>query len=110
MLYVHNEIFTGTAGIGRATALQLAKMAKKPCTIIIVGRNQKAAEDTFDLMRQHSSAEHIYRFEKCDATTLANVRATTAKLKSSLDRVDLVVITCGLISLKVLPLLSRSFP
>lgn len=53
-------------------------------------------------MRQNAPAEHKYRFEKCDATTLANVRATTARLKGSLDRVDLVVITCGVISLKVI--------
>lgn len=84
-------------------ALQLARNSKAPCEIILVGRNKAKADSIIDLMKTQASTEHRYSFRSCDVTSFANVRKLCAGIKADHDKVNLLFMTCGFVSMGVRP-------
>ncbi|KAJ7644811.1 NAD(P)-binding protein [Roridomyces roridus] len=68
----------GTSGIGRAMATRFAHYTKGEAHIVVVGRNQQAAQATISSFPSKTSSE----FVECDATLMKNVGATTSSLLS----------------------------
>lgn len=86
-------------------ALQLALHASHPCRIVLIGRNAASASSTISLMRASQKASHEYSFEACDVSAFKNVRRTTEILNGRLDKVDLLVLTAGFLTMR-----GRSWP
>ncbi|KAJ7644821.1 NAD-P-binding protein [Roridomyces roridus] len=84
----------GTSGIGRAMATRFAHYTKGEAHIVVVGRNQQAAQATISSFPSKTSSE----FVECDATLMKNVGATTSSLLSRLPRLNLLVLSPGFFS------------
>jgi len=97
--------FGGTSGIGQAMAEQLAKQTNGKAQIIILGRNQAAA-DSIIASFPHTAAgtssdeESKYAFVKVDATSMAQVREVTSKLSQELNKINFIVVTPGFLTMK----------
>ncbi|KAG8795194.1 hypothetical protein FRC17_008173, partial [Serendipita sp. 399] len=77
--------FGGTSGIGQAMAEQLARQTNGRAHIILLGRNEEAANKiiagfpkTDPSVPEHEASK--YRFIKIDATSMAQVREVTKRL------------------------------
>jgi len=88
----------GTSGIGRATAEAFARYTKGRAHIIIAGRNRQAGEDIIASSPQTSDSR--YEFVECDVSLLKNVHAATASLLTSLPKLNYLVVSAGLMTLK----------
>ncbi|KAF9552444.1 NAD(P)-binding protein [Agrocybe pediades] len=89
--YVPVMVVTGgTAGIGQAMAQALARHLKGRVHIVIVGRNEKAAEATLASLPK-TSQESTYEFVKCELTVMKNIHAMAAELKTRLTKVNFLV-------------------
>jgi NAD(P)-dependent dehydrogenase (short-subunit alcohol dehydrogenase family) len=97
--------FGGTSGIGQAMAEQMAKQTNGRAHIILLGRNQAAAEEiiaSFPKTDPSTPAEDAseYSFVKVDATSMAQVREVTAQLKSELPKINFIIATAGFTNFK----------
>lgn len=95
----------GTSGIGQAMAEQLARQTNGHARIIIMGRNQAAAEKIiagFPKTPASTPTEEAsdYSFIKVDATSMAQIREVASKLSKELDKVNFVVATTGFLTMK----------
>jgi NAD(P)-dependent dehydrogenase (short-subunit alcohol dehydrogenase family) len=95
----------GTSGIGQAMAEQLANQTNGRAQIVILGRNQEAADKiiaSFPRTPAGTPAEEEskYSFVKVDATSMAQIRSVAAKLSTELDKVNFIVVTTGYITTK----------
>lgn len=80
----------GTAGIGRATALQLASLG---ADVVVTGRDAERERATEEAMREAGSPRA--RFVRADHSTLEGSLALAEQLKDSVDRVDVLVNNVG---------------
>lgn len=97
--------FGGTSGIGQAMAEQLARQTNGRAHIILLGRNQAAADKIIaGLTKSPDSTPpeeaSKYSFIKVDATSMAQVREVTSKLTQELDKINFIVATTGFLTLK----------
>ncbi|KAG9105934.1 hypothetical protein FRC07_009054, partial [Ceratobasidium sp. 392] len=88
----------GTSGIGQATAEALAAATNGNAHIILCGRNKTAAETIIQSLPTSTTSQ--YEFEQCDATLMSNVRQTTASLLERLPKLNYLVLSPGIMSLK----------
>ncbi|KAG9032745.1 hypothetical protein FS842_004051 [Serendipita sp. 407] len=95
--------FGGTSGIGQAMAEQLAQQTNGRAHIILLGRNEAAANKiiagfpkTDPSVPEHEASK--YSFIKVDATSMAQVREVTARLKGELEKVNFIITTTGFLT------------
>ncbi|CAG8565790.1 1903_t:CDS:2, partial [Acaulospora colombiana] len=97
--------FGGTSGIGQAMAEQLAKQTNGRAHIILLGRNEAAAEKiiaSFPKTDASTAPEDAsdYSFVKLDATSMEQVRQVTSQLSSQLPKINFIITTPGYLTLK----------
>ncbi|KAJ8496418.1 hypothetical protein ONZ45_g12457 [Pleurotus djamor] len=87
----------GTAGIGAAMALKIAKYSSKP-EIHLVGRNRSSADKVIAELKAANSAGS-YHFHPCDVSLLSNARTLASTLSQSLPKVNILVLSAGILSM-----------
>jgi NAD(P)-dependent dehydrogenase (short-subunit alcohol dehydrogenase family) len=97
--------FGGTSGIGQAMAEQLAKQTNGRAHIVLLGRNQTAAEKIIASFPKTDASvppeeASNYSFVKVDATSMAEVRQVTSQLASQLPKINFIVATAGFFTMK----------
>lgn len=86
----------GTAGIGEGMARVFAQHTAGHAHIVIVGRNRAAAEATIARFPKGTKGE----FVECDVTLMKNVKKTTDALVERLPKVNFLVLSTGIMTLK----------
>jgi hypothetical protein len=86
-------------------AEQLAKQTKGRAQIVLLGRNQAAADETIASFPRtpegtSSAEESKYSFIKVDATSMEELRNVTSKLLKDLDKVNFIVVSPGVLTMK----------
>ena len=79
---------------GRKLAAQTAGGAH----IILLGRNQQAAENITSSLPEHN--ESLYEFERFDATSMKDVRRVTRSLLDRLEKANFIIASPGFVTLK----------
>jgi len=87
----HILVTGGSAGIGRETALGLARLGT---TVTLVGRDPARTAETVDFIRQESGNANIDSL-LADFSTLAGVRDLATAFKARHDRLDILVNNAG---------------
>jgi retinol dehydrogenase-12 len=80
-----------TNGIGKVTALELAKMG---ATVIVVGRNPHKTEAVVNELRAQSGSDRVDK-ALADLSSLAEVRALAENFKRKYSRLDVLVNNAG---------------
>jgi retinol dehydrogenase 12 len=80
-----------TNGIGKITALELAKMG---ATVIVVGRNPTKTEAVVSEIRSESGNDNVKK-ALADLSSLADVRALAQEFKNKYSRLDVLVNNAG---------------
>lgn len=91
-------VFGGTSGIGEAMVKLLASNTKGRAHIIIIGRNQAAAETIIASLPKPSEADAAdsrYEFLACDVTVMKNVHELADKLKAKVPKINFLVLSAG---------------
>jgi len=88
----------GTAGIGAAVAETLARHTHGRAHILLVGRNQSAAEEIISRLPKSVDGGK-YEFVQCDVSSMRNVGSVTRALAGRLDRVNYLVMSPGILSM-----------
>lgn len=81
----------GTAGIGRAAALELAR---RGAAVVIVGRNRRRGKAAIAQMEQETG-EARHHFLPADLATLAGVRRLAAEVRDRFDDLDVLFNNAG---------------
>ncbi|HSB47240.1 MAG TPA: SDR family oxidoreductase [Candidatus Bilamarchaeum sp.] len=76
-----------TSGIGKATALKLAKLG---ATVVVMSRDKTKGEATVRGIRETSDNPNV-ELLLCDLSSLASVRATAEEFKSRYGKLDILV-------------------
>lgn len=85
-------LITGaTDGIGKQTAIELAKLGYR---VIIHGRNKERAQQTVNEI-QHTTNNSQLSFIVCDLASLKDVRKLAEEIKSKYDRLDILINNAG---------------
>jgi len=90
----------GTSGVGRGTAEAFARHTKGNAHIILCGRNRAAAESVIKSFPKPTVPEAVHEFVECDASLMKNIEKTTQELCSRLPKLNFLVVSPGLFSLK----------
>ncbi|KAJ3002589.1 hypothetical protein NUW54_g5767 [Trametes sanguinea] len=90
----------GTSGIGRATAEAFARYTKGNAHIVIVGRNEAAADSVIASFPKPTSPDAVHEFVSCDASLIKNVHATTKSLLARLPKINFLVLSPGFYTLQ----------
>ncbi|KAK2462591.1 hypothetical protein APHAL10511_005324 [Amanita phalloides] len=103
--YLPVAIITGgTSGIGEHMAQAIARHTGGNAHIIIIGRNEAAANEVLaSLPKPSGSSAHPgwkHEFIRCDVELMKNVKATCKALCSRLSRVNFLVLSAGYINFK----------
>jgi len=87
-------LITGSSsGIGKATALALAKLG---ATILIVSRNEQRGQKALKDIQAQSQNTNIYFFS-CDLSLMADVKSLAQEIKSKYDRIDVLINNAGIL-------------
>jgi NAD(P)-dependent dehydrogenase (short-subunit alcohol dehydrogenase family) len=89
----------GTSGIGQGIAEAFARHTKGNAHIIIIGRNQAAADSIISQFPKPSSSV-THEFVQCDVTLMRNVHAVTKELLTRVPRINFLVMTTGYVTMK----------
>ena len=93
----------GTSGIGQAMFELFARSTTgKGATAIVVGRNEKAAEDSFAALRAEIKEENelpTLKFISCDVSLMKNVRKATKEILDSFSKIHILVLSQGYLTL-----------
>lgn len=85
-------LITGaTNGIGKVTALELAKLG---ATIVIVGRNREKTQATADEIRSHGGSHNVDGLI-ADLSVMSEVRRLADEFKARYDRLHILVNNAG---------------
>ncbi|KAA1466915.1 NAD(P)-binding protein [Dentipellis sp. KUC8613] len=90
----------GTSGIGQGMAEAFNRHTKGNAHIVLVGRNEQAAQKVIAKMkaaRSASTGSGSYTFAPCDISLLANVRHSAADILAAHPRVNFLVVTAGVL-------------
>ncbi|MEM7738191.1 MAG: SDR family NAD(P)-dependent oxidoreductase [Deinococcota bacterium] len=93
---MHNKtilITGGTSGIGRETAIGLAKLGAR---VIVTGRDPHRGERAIKIIQQESHNHNIHLL-LADLSTQAEVRGLAEKFQASFDRLDVLINNLGLL-------------
>lgn len=82
----------GNAGIGKETAIGLAK---KEANITITGRNEQKVKDAVEDIKQKSGNSNV-DYLICDQASLDNVRKLADTINNKYDNIDVLVNNAGL--------------
>lgn len=86
-------LITGsTSGIGKQTAISLAKLG---ATVIVTGRNQKRGEEAIKEIKEISKNEKIYLILS-DISTIAGIKKLVIEFKSKYNHLDVLINNAGL--------------
>lgn len=92
----------GTSGIGQGMAETFAKWRGGKAHIIIVGRNEAAAQDIFSRLPKPSSslgeAEWSHEFVQCDATLMSNVHRASQEILAKHPKINFLAMSPGFFS------------
>ncbi|KAF9004319.1 hypothetical protein BDQ17DRAFT_1354932 [Cyathus striatus] len=88
----------GTAGIGEGMARAFAQYTNGNAHIIIVGRNQSAAESLISSFPPPHEGEGKYEFIKCDITLMVNIYNTCYEIRKRVAKINYLVLSAGLAS------------
>ncbi|KAH7105377.1 NAD(P)-binding protein [Auriculariales sp. MPI-PUGE-AT-0066] len=91
-------IIGGTAGVGAAVAEVLAQRTEGRSHIVLVGRNEVAANDVIAKFPKPVDGGK-YEFVKCDVSSMRNVGVVTKQLNERLGKVNYLVMSAGILSL-----------
>ena len=103
--YTPVAIFVGgTAGIGQGIAEAFARHTNGNAHLIIIGRNQTAADSILSQFPKPSSESSAvtptHEFVQCDVSLMKNVHAATKDLLTRVSKVNFLVMTPGYESMK----------
>ncbi|GIJ82681.1 hypothetical protein Asppvi_001192 [Aspergillus pseudoviridinutans] len=84
----------GTAGLGAATVLHLAKHSQPPAHIYISGRNAKRADELIKQVAGSNSPTPV-SFLPCDLASLASVNEAAETILSQESRLDILMCNAG---------------
>ena len=88
------DIYLGaSAGIGKETALDLAKRGAK---VIMCSRNQKKAEEALKDIIERSGNNNVH-FRLLDLASLKSVRKCAESLMESEDKIDYLINNAGIV-------------
>ncbi|CCM05843.1 uncharacterized protein FIBRA_08079 [Fibroporia radiculosa] len=90
----------GTSGIGQATAEAFARHTRGNAHIILCGRNRVAAEQIIASFPTPSVPDAKHEFVECDVSLMKNIDETTAGLLNSLGKVNFLILSAGIFTLK----------
>jgi NAD(P)-dependent dehydrogenase (short-subunit alcohol dehydrogenase family) len=82
-----------TAGIGKVTALELARMG---ATVVAVGRDPEKGKATVEEVKAGSGSSDVHLM-LCDFSSQAAIRKLAAEYKGKFDRLDVLVNNAGAI-------------
>lgn len=82
-----------TNGIGKAAALELAKMG---ATVVVAGRNPEKTERVVNELREQSRNENVNK-AIADLSSMEDVRELAAQFRERYDRLDVLVNNAGMI-------------
>jgi|CXWL01.1.fsa_nt_gi NAD(P)-dependent dehydrogenase (short-subunit alcohol dehydrogenase family) len=85
-----------TSGIGKQTALALAKMGAK---VVVTGRSQQSGEETVAEIKEASGNPKIDLLTG-DLSAQADVHSLAGQFKARYDRLDVLINSAGLASSK----------
>ncbi|KAH8914651.1 hypothetical protein BT69DRAFT_1289891 [Atractiella rhizophila] len=88
----------GTSGVGEAMATKLARQTGGRAHIILLGRNEEKAKQILQSWPKHEEGKA--EFIKCDVGDLEQVRKVTKELREKLEKINFIVLSPGLLSLK----------
>ncbi|KAJ7096963.1 hypothetical protein C8R44DRAFT_889551 [Mycena epipterygia] len=99
--YIPVAVFAGgTSGVGQAMAEALARLTHGCAHIILIGRNAETANKILaSLPKPNDPKGWKHEFVSCDATSMAEVRATCAGLLARLSHINFLVMSAGANSL-----------
>ncbi|THG96996.1 hypothetical protein EW026_g4937 [Hermanssonia centrifuga] len=92
----------GTSGIGAGMARAFARHRNGDAHIILVGRNRAAAEEVIASFPKPPAGKEDakHEFVECDVSLMRNVRKTAAGLVERLPKLNFLVLTAGMMTLK----------
>lgn len=93
----HILITGGNAGIGKATAIALAKKGAK---IIIASRNDTKAATAVAEIKAAAKNEEVYSLN-CDLASFASVRNCAKNYRQQFDQLDILINNAGLVTDKL---------
>jgi NAD(P)-dependent dehydrogenase (short-subunit alcohol dehydrogenase family) len=100
--YVPVAVFVGgTSGVGQGMVEAFARYVHGRAHIIIVGRNEYAAEEIIERLPKPAEGEAAgwkHEFIACDVSLMANVRAACAAIRTKVERLNFLVMTAGYFS------------
>ncbi|KAJ8473383.1 hypothetical protein ONZ45_g16324 [Pleurotus djamor] len=91
-------IVGGTAGIGAALAVKVAQYSTSP-TVHLVGRSKSSADGVISQMKE-VNPKGDYHFHECDVSLLSNSRNLATSLSGSLPKVNLLIVSQGILSMQ----------
>nr|GAT54191.1 predicted protein [Mycena chlorophos] len=98
--YTPTAIFVGgTSGIGQGMAEAFARHTQGDASIILVGRNRKAAEEIIAGFPKPTAPGVKHEFVECDMTLMKTVRRVAGELQARIPRVNFLVLTPGILTL-----------
>lgn len=92
-LLIRCDSFTGNAGLGKETILQLAK--HRPSRIYLGARNESKARDAIASIQEQLSSSVDIRHIPLDLASFKSIRAAAEKFTSDCDRLDILVLNAG---------------
>lgn len=102
--YLPAAVFIGgTAGIGKCIAQSFAHILNGRARIIIIGRNEAAAQGIIASLPQvpeDVGKDGGYEFMHCDVTIMKNIHDLATTLREQLPKINFLVISAGVFSLK----------
>jgi NAD(P)-dependent dehydrogenase (short-subunit alcohol dehydrogenase family) len=97
--YVPTAVFVGgTSGLGQAMAEIFAEQTGGRANIIIVGRDQSAADKIIARFPSPSNTDGVtfkHEFIYCDATLMKNVHDVAQQIISKVDKINYLVCSIG---------------
>lgn len=90
----------GTSGIGRGMAEVFGRYTQGKTDIVIVGRNQGAAESVFSTIPLPTDKTYKRDFIQCDVTRMKNVETATTDILSRYSTINFLVLSTGIMTMK----------
>ena len=90
----------GTSGIGEGLAEAFANHTKGNAHIVIVGRNQSAAEAIIAKFPKPTSTDAKHLFVKCDVASMTSVRGATSEILAKYPKINYLAMSPGFMTLK----------
>ncbi|KAJ6628230.1 hypothetical protein B0H10DRAFT_1905153 [Mycena sp. CBHHK59/15] len=99
--YLPIAVFVGgTSGVGQGIVEAFARYVHGRAHIIIVGRNEHAAEEIIEGLPKPADVDGWrHEFLHCDVTLMSNVRAACTTIQQKVGRLNFLILTAGYASM-----------